>query len=74
MMSQSLDFRVGRVGGLSFMASTTQLWKPKDDLSNIEAYAAQLGWYQMFQKKNRNSDKLLGWDMHVLSIFHLKLS
>lgn len=22
MMSQSLDFRVGRVGGLSFMAST----------------------------------------------------
>lgn len=43
-------------------------------MSNIEAYAAQLGWYQMFQKKNRNSDKLLGWDMHVLSIFQLKLS
>ena len=33
----------------------------QEDLSNIEAFAASLGWYELFQKKpERKTSKLLG--------------
>lgn len=38
-------------------SSITANWhasKAEDDLSNIEAYAAQLGWFQLFAKKEKN--------------------
>lgn len=36
----------------------------KDDFSNVDAYAAQLGWYQLFSKK-KGPEKHLGFNMPV---------
>jgi hypothetical protein len=32
----------------------------KEDFSNVEAYATQLGWYQLFSKKGKGESKNLG--------------
>jgi len=37
----------------------------KDDFSNVDAYAAQLGWYQLFTKKKGVDKQHLGFNMPV---------
>ena len=39
--------------------------KAKDDFSNVDAYAAQLGWYQLFSKKKGTESKHLGFNIAV---------